>query len=64
MSKLTQIRQIHENMNDIFTDLHTIHVADQTSWDAKQSAMLSLISMRKTIEAMGLSHAIVDQSVA
>jgi hypothetical protein len=57
MGKQEHIRQLHEKLNDIFMELHSIEVMDERSRDAKQAAILSLISMRKTMENMGLHHA-------
>jgi len=64
MEKQSNIKQLHEKMNDIFMDLHDIEVSDERSREAKQAAILSLISMRKTLEHMGLHHCLVERSGA
>ena len=62
MDKQSDIKQLHENMNDIFMDLHNIEISDERSREAKQDAILSLISMRKTLEHMGLYHCPLKRS--
>lgn len=64
MEKQSNIKQLHEKLNDIFMDLHDIEVSDERSREAKQDAILSLISMRKTLEHMGLHHCLVEQGGA
>ena len=54
--KQKQIDQAHENLNDIFSDIQQIQVADIAGRDAKQSAIISAISLRKILDNMGLKH--------
>jgi hypothetical protein len=64
MAKQSNIKQLHENMNDILVDLHNIQVSDERSREAKQDAILSLISIRKTLEHMGLHHCLQERGLA
>lgn len=56
MEKQSQINRIHEAMNDIFLELHNIQVCDEQSRESKQSAILSLICIRKIMDNMGMQH--------
>ena len=57
MEDQSQINRIHEAMNDIFLALHAIDVCDPRSRDARQSAIMSLVAMRRNLENLGLHHA-------
>ena len=56
MVDIENIRLLHENLNDVLMNLHTIQVIDERGRDAKQDAILTLVAMRKTMERMGLHH--------
>jgi len=57
MSEKEKVHLLHEKLNDVFMDMNDIQVMDERSREAKQDAILSLITMRKTLESMGLHHA-------
>ena len=56
MANHEQINRIRETIGDIFSDLHHIQVADERSREAKQDAILLLISMRKILENLSMGH--------
>ncbi len=64
MEKQAQIDQIHEGLNDIYMDLHDISVIDEKSREAKQKALVTLIRMRKIMDANGMAHRQLDRSAA
>jgi len=61
MAEKEKIHLLHEKLNDVFMDMNAIQVMDERSREAKQDAILSLVSMRKTLESMGLHHAPVKE---
>lgn len=61
MADKEKIKLLHEKLNDVFMDMSTIQVMDERSREAKQDAIMSLITMRKTLESMGLHHAPMKQ---
>ena len=56
MEKQSQINHIHETIENIFTDLSSIHVCDEQSRESKQHALLSLVSMRRFLDSIGMWH--------
>ena len=64
MQDQAKINRIHEIMNDVFLDLHGIQVCDENSRESKQSAILSLIAVRKIMDNIGMRHTMPKQHIA
>ena len=62
MDNRTQIKRLHETLNDVFMDLQGIQVCDEHSRESKQSAILGLVNMRRIMENIGLNHCPVKGS--
>ena len=53
MNDTETINAIHGELNDIFMDLHSIAVCDETGREAKQHAFLCIVRLRRQLQALG-----------
>lgn len=56
MNRQQTIDRLHESMNDIFVNVHSINVRDESSRKAREIAVLKIGVVRRQLDWLGLYH--------